>query len=267
MAQRFADHVVFITGASSGIGAACAKEFARQGARVVLTARRTEKLEHVQSQITAAGGTALAVPCDVTDRASIDAAVVHAVDALGKIDVVLANAGFGVTGPITRLETEDFRRQFATNVFGVIDTVCATLSHLLESNGRLGIVSSVSSRMGTPQTPPYAASKFAVVGLAECLYYDLAPKHVAVTCINPGFIASDIRNINNHGQHTGKPDPVPQFLVMPAEKAARQIVRAIYKRKPEVVITRHGKAAVFLARHCPRLLRTALRLGSKRSAA
>jgi len=263
MAGRFSGQVAFITGASSGIGAAIARVFAREGARVVLAARRADRLEALQQEITALGSEALAVACDVTDRGSLDAAVKRAAEAFGRIDVVLANAGFGVSGVFTDLETVDFRRQFETNVFGVLDTVYATLPYLLESKGRLGIVGSVSGRVGTPASAPYTASKFAVVGLAECLYYDLADRGVSVTCINPGFVASEIRRVNNRGELTGKPDPVPQFLVMPAAKAARQIVRALYRRRPEVIITRHGKIMIFLARHFPRLTRLVLRLGSK----
>jgi short-subunit dehydrogenase len=99
--------------------------------------------------------------------------------------------------------------------------------------------------------------------LAGCLYYELSDLGVSVTCINPGFVASEIRSVNNDGELTGKPDPVPQWLVMPAEKAARQIVHAPYKRKPEVVLTKHGKTAVSLGRHFPRLTRTAIRLASR----
>jgi len=264
MAGMFDSKAVFITGASSGIGAATAQAFAREGARVALAARRTKRLAEVKQAIEAAGGEALAVACDVTDHASLDRAVAETVAAFGGLDVVLANAGFGVAGPFADLETEDFRRQFETNVFGLIDTVYAALPHLKASRGRIGLLGSVSGHMAAPVSAPYTASKFAVVGLAECMYYDLAGLGVSVTCINPGFVASEIRSINNQGVYTGKADPIPQFLVMPAETAARQIVRALYRRRPEVVLTYHGKAGVFMARHFPRTLRMLFRLASKR---
>ena len=263
MAGRFAGKGAFITGASSGIGAATAIAFAREGARVAILARRLDKLEATRQMIEDAGGEALALACDVTDRASLDAAAAKTVETFGGIDVVLANAGFGVSGLMTRLETTDFRRQFETNVFGLLDTVYATLPYLKESKGRLGLVGSVSGRLSTPSASPYTASKFAVVALAECFYYELADLGVSVTCINPGFVASEIRSVNNAGELTGKPDPVPQWLVMPAEKAARQIVHALYRRKPEVVLTKHGKVSVFLSRHFPRLTRTAIRLATR----
>lgn len=261
--KRFDGQVVFITGASSGIGAATALEFAREGARVVLAARRPDRLASVQADITALGGEALALECDVTDRASIDRAVEATLEAFGQIDVVLANAGFGVSGSALRLETDDYRRQFETNVFGAIDTVYATLSALKASKGRLALVSSVMGRVGMPASAPYCASKFAVLGFAESIYYDLADHGVSVTCINPGLVASEIRSINNRGELTEKPDPASKRLVMPAEVAARKMVNAIYKRKPEYTFTGHGVFVTFVSRHFPRTARCLIRYFSK----
>jgi NAD(P)-dependent dehydrogenase (short-subunit alcohol dehydrogenase family) len=259
MSNRFDDKVVFITGASSGLGAAMALEFARQGARLILAARRVDRLEEVESQIKELGQTAFSVACDVTDRASIDAAVSASMEEFGRLDVVVANAGFGVSGVATRLETEHYRRQFETNFFGVLDTIHATLPHLQESGGRLALVSSVMGRVGLPASAPYCASKFAVTGLGECLYYDLADLGVSVTRINPGVVASEIRTLNNRGEQTGRPDPVSSWIVAPVEPAARKMVGAIYRRTPEYTFTGHGVLASFLCRHFPRSFRTVVR--------
>lgn len=261
--NRFKDQVVFITGASSGIGAAVALEFAREGAKVALAARRADRLDGVKAEIEATGGAALALECDVTDRTSIDSAVAAAVAEYGRIDVVLANAGFGVSGAATRLETGDYRRQFDTNVFGVIDTVYATLPALKASKGRLAIVSSVMGRVGMPASAPYCASKFAVLGFAESIYYDLADCGVSVTCINPGLVSSEIRSINNRGELTDKPDPASRRLVMAADVAARKMVNAIYRRTPEYTFTGHGVFVVFVNRHFPRTARFLIRKFSK----
>ena len=121
MSGRFAGKSVFITGASSGIGAELALAFAREGARVGLAARRLERLEEVKARVEALGGTAVTVACDVTQRASVDAAVARVAEAFGGIDVAVANAGFGVGGLFVQVDTDGFRRQFDTNVFGVID--------------------------------------------------------------------------------------------------------------------------------------------------
>lgn len=263
MAHRFQDQVVFITGASSGLGAAMAEEFAREGATLVLAARRLDRLAEVKARIEGLGCSVLTVACDVTDRAQIDAAVVQAVEAFGGIDVVVANAGFGVSGAATRLETEHFRRQFETNFFGVVDTIYATLPQLRERQGRLAVVSSVMGRVGLPASAPYCASKFAVTGLAESLYFDLADLGVSVTSINPGVVASEIRTLNNRGEASGRPDPVSPWIIMPTDKAARKMVSAIYHRKPEYTFTGHGVLAAFLCRHLPRTFRFAVRFFTK----
>jgi short-subunit dehydrogenase len=264
MANRFAGKRVFITGASSGIGAAVARALAYEGARVALSARRVEQLEGVAEKIRGAGGEALCLPCDVTQRASIDAAVAQAVDAFGGLDIVLANAGFGVGGKFERLSTDDFRRQFETNFFGVVDTLYAALPHLKTSRGQVGIVSSVSGRLGTPTTSAYSASKFALCGLAESIYGEFAAQGVSVTLINPGFVASEIRHKDNREQvHLDRKDPAPAWLVVPAEKAAAEILSALHRRKFEAVITGHGKTITFIARHFPRVLRAIIARGAR----
>jgi len=250
---------VFITGASSGIGAALAREFARQGANVALGARRADRLEALAEEIRAAGGEALALPCDVTDRPSLDAAFARAAEAWGGVDVAVANAGFGVSGPMARLTTADYRRQLETNVFGVIDTAYAAMPYLEAAKGRLVLVSSVLGRVGSPGTSAYCVSKFAVTGLAESIVYELAERGVGVTMVTPGLIESEFRSVDNAGQrHEDMSDPAPRWLVMPTARAARLVVRAAARGRFEVILTRHGKLAVFLNRHFPRTFRWAM---------
>jgi len=260
LAKRFEGQTVFITGASSGMGAELSRAFAREGANVALAARRADRLHAIVDAIKQDGGKALAVACDVHDRASLDAAVAATVEAFGGIDVAVANAGFGVSGAFWKLSTDDFRRQFETNFFGVLNTVYAVLPHLEKSKGRLGLVSSVMGRLAAPATAPYCASKFAVCGLAESLYFDLAEKGISVTCINPGVVASNIRMTDNHGNvHEGRSDPAPAWLIVPTDRAARAIVTALHRRQFEAVITGHGKVGAFFARHLPRTTRVLIR--------
>jgi short-subunit dehydrogenase len=253
--QRFAGRVAFITGASSGIGAGLAREFARQGASVALVARRAERLRALSGEIRGAGGHALAIPCDVTREGDLERAVALTVSGLGSVDVAVANAGFGVVGPFAALRLDDYRRQFETNVFGVLRTAYAALDELCRSRGTLVIVGSVSGYLAAPSASPYAMSKFAVRALAEALRGELAPKGVSVVLITPGFVVSEIRRVDNRGRlRADSPDPVPRWLRMPTQKAARAIVRAVAKRRRERIITAHGRLAVLLARHTPRLL-------------
>ncbi len=250
---------VFITGGSSGIGAALARRFAELKAMVVIASRSQERLQSVCQEIRLRGGWVEPVVCDVTVAGSVEGAVAFAVDSLGGLDVVVANAGFGVVGNVEDLTVEDFERQFATNVYGVIRTVKAALPTLKQSRGVVAIMGSVAGYLASPGSSPYAMSKFAVRALAESLRGELRPYGIGVVLISPGFVESNIRRVDNRGVlRPEAPDPVPPWLVMPADKAAKPVVHAIVKRKPEVVITGHGKVAVFLARHFPRLTRALL---------
>jgi NADP-dependent 3-hydroxy acid dehydrogenase YdfG len=261
MKGKLAEKVVFVTGASSGIGAALAREAAAQGAAVVLAARRLERIAGIAGELEAAGGKALAVRCDVTAEGDLDAAVAQAMARFGRLDVVVANAGFGVGGQLARLSVDDYRRQFETNVFGLIRTVHATLAPLAASGGALGLVGSANGYLSIPRVSAYCASKHAVRSLAVCLRHELAPRGISVTHLVPGFVQSEIRQVDNQGEfRADAPDPVPRWLQMPAPTAARKMLRALVARRSECVITLHGKAGVFLARHTPWLVSAALRL-------
>jgi NAD(P)-dependent dehydrogenase (short-subunit alcohol dehydrogenase family) len=264
MPRRFEGKTVFITGGSTGIGAAVGVQFAREGARVVVAARHEDTLAVAVKAVEAEGAQGLAVQCDVTNRASIDAAVARAVDQFGGLDVVVANAGFGVNGPLAKLTTTDYRRQFDTNVFGVIDTVYATLPHLVASKGRLGIVSSVLGRIARPNMSAYCASKYALCGFSEAIAYELADRGVSVTCINPGMVASNFRRVDNQNTlHEDWSEVAPARLVVPADRAAREIVDALHRRKMDATITGHGRIGVFVYRHFPWLVRIGIRQATR----
>jgi short-subunit dehydrogenase len=260
--MKFRDHAVLITGASSGIGAALARELAHEGAKLVLMARRRERLETLCTELAAAGAQAVAHAGDVAKRADLDAAVALAVERYGRLDMAVANAGFGVVGPLEKLAVEDYRRQFETNVFAVLETSKACLAELRKSRGRLVLMGSVAGYVSTPNASPYAMSKFAVRALALALGPELAPSGVSVTLISPGFIESEIRQVDNRGvHHSHAKDPLPRWLPMPAELAAKKIVRAAHRRRREAIVTAHGKALVWLQRFAPWVLRFAMRRG------
>jgi short-subunit dehydrogenase len=251
----FDGRVVFITGASSGIGAALAREFARQGADLALVARRVDRLEQLAAELTRTGRRAVAMPCDVTRDADLDAAVARTRNVLGRIDVVVANAGFGVVGRLEALSLDDYRRQFETNVFGVLRTVYATLDELRRTRGQLVILGSVSGYVSLPGASPYSMSKFALRALAQSLRGELAPAGIAVTLISPGFVLTEIHQVDNHGvQHPDVRHLAPTWTVMSAERAARLIVRAVAQRRRELIITWLGRLTVFIERHAPWLV-------------
>jgi short-subunit dehydrogenase len=262
----FAGRGVFITGASSGIGEALAREFARQGAKIALLARRVDRLERLASELVSAGaGAAISIPCDVTHEGDLERAAERAERECGSIDVVVANAGFGVFGPFSKLTLEDYRRQFETNVFGVLRTIFATLPALERSGGRLALMGSVAGHVGLPGRSAYAMSKFAVRGMALALRHELALRGVQVVLLSPGFVQSEIYLVDNRGQlREGAKSSTPAWLRMPADRAAREMVEAIRRGRREQVITKLGKAAVLAQRHAPWLVQLGVGVSQRR---
>ena len=300
---RFQDKTIWITGASAGLGAELARQLADQGARLVLSARRAERLEALVAECLERGGQARALPLDVTDDAAVVAAARSIETVEGALDVAIANAGFGVSGPFTELTTEDWRRQFEVNVMGLVSTARASLpllagegaaqrrSKATESEvatgpgrdtgelsasaaacatgagpaplphakhgtrGRLVLIGSVAGFLPGPGTAPYSASKAAVRSLARSLALELRPTGVSVTGIYPGFVESEIRQVDNQGRFdAARPDRGPHRLYWPTDRAARVMLRAIHRRKREFTFTAHGRIAGWLGRHMPGLM-------------
>jgi short-subunit dehydrogenase len=249
-AKNFDGKVALITGASSGIGAAMAREFSARRGQVALVARRRDRITELASTLTAAGAKALPFAADVTQIEELSQAAKAAAQQLGRIDVVVANAGFGVVGFAERLTVDDYRRQFETNVFGVLNTLYATLPYLKDSRGSFVIIGSVTGYLSLPGNSAYSMSKFAVRSLAEALRNELSVHGISVTHVAPGFVQSEIRTVDNRGNFRPKgKDPIPLWLQMPTDKAARKIVRTVLCRRRELVLTQHGKLIVFLQRH------------------
>jgi short-subunit dehydrogenase len=255
----FRDKAVLITGASSGIGEELAWQLGEAGAKLTLAARRKELLENLAQRIAAAGKPRpLVVQCDVAQDGDLQKVVTETVRQWGKLDVVIANAGFGVVGPLKKLSLEDYRRQFETNVFGVLRTIYAALPEIEKNKGNIVIIGSVSGWASSPGASPYTMSKFAVRALANSITPELRLSGVKVTLISPGFVASEIRRVDNQGKlQEGAKDPMASWLVMRTDKAVRQILRAVARGKREAIITGHGKALVFLERFMPWVVRAA----------
>jgi NAD(P)-dependent dehydrogenase (short-subunit alcohol dehydrogenase family) len=257
--------VVLITGASSGIGEALAREYVRQDAKVALLARRTDRLEGLCKELNAQEKRAIAVTADVTQDGHLEAAVARTIQEFGGIHTVIANAGGGVMGHFTKLTLDDYRGQIELNVFGVLRTIYAAFDELKKNRGSVVIVTSVMAYLPLPAASPYNMSKAAAKALSESLSVDLAPLGISVTNVAPGFINTELRRVGPDGKRNpdGK-DPVPLWLQMPAPVAARKIIRATRRRKRELVLTGHGKFGVFLGRHFAGLTAAILTLWSKK---
>lgn len=259
--ESFRDKIVLITGASSGIGEELARQLARAGAVLTLAARRTELLKEIGGRICEAGGVEpLIVECDVTRDEDPQRAVAATVLRRGRLDIVIANAGFGVVGNFAKLAVEDYRRQFETNVFGVLRTLHAALPEVAKTHGQLVILGSVAGWTASPGASPYAMSKFAVRALANSITPELALMGVRVTLISPGFVESNIRRVDNQGRlHAEAAEPMPRWMVADRRQAVGQMLRAVARGQREVIITGHGKLFVALERFAPWVLRAAAR--------
>lgn len=267
--SRFDGSVAWITGGGSGIGHALALELARQGADVAVSGRRQERLEAVVGEIEALGRRGLAVTCDVADEASVAAAVDAVVAEFGKLDVAVANAGWGLAGRFETLTADDWRRQFDVNVIGAATTIRTALPELHKTQGRAVFISSVMGFLTMSGQGAYAASKFAVRAMGLTLSQELHGSGVSCTTISPGFVESEIAQVDNQGRfRPERKDRRPQQFMWPADKAARVMAKAIADRKREYVFTGHGKVAAFLGKHAPGLIHfAATRQGAKKKVA
>lgn len=250
------EKVAWVTGASSGIGKAMAFEWARLGYKVALSSRRKELLDTIAHEMSQAGADALVVPCDIMEETAIQNAVQQIISTWGQLDVVVANAGFGVFGSLEKLSAKDWNRQLQGNVTGLALTVKYALPYLKKTTGRIGLVGSVGAYLPNPNLGVYGASKAAVHSIGLTLQVELMGTGVSSTTLHPGFIVSEIAKIDNDGiWHPERPDPRPANLLWPTDKAAKVMVKAILKRKRNYVFTGHGRIFVWLQRWFPGLMR------------
>jgi NAD(P)-dependent dehydrogenase (short-subunit alcohol dehydrogenase family) len=228
----FAGKVVAITGASSGIGRACASELARRGAAVVLGARRRERLDEAAAEIERAGGRAAAVTVDVTREADLDALVAEAKTRFGRLDVMICNAGFGYYGTIEQTPPEMMRQMLDVNYMGTFFGARAALPLFrAQQSGHLIFVSSIVARRGIAFMGGYTATKAAQSGLAEALRTEFAGTPIHVSCVYPISTETEFHDAmaRHYGHHvTGLGPRQPVAIV------ARAIADCIERPRPEV---------------------------------
>jgi NADP-dependent 3-hydroxy acid dehydrogenase YdfG len=215
-----AGRVLFVTGASTGIGAATARWAVAAGDRVVLLARRREALDALAAELGAEHAHALA--CDVTDWEQVEAAAATALERFGRIDVVFANAGFGATRGFLNESPEHWRAMVLTNVLGVAHTIRATLPHLLErGTGHYVITSSIAGRRSLPGSL-YSATKWAATGIGQSLRGELREMHqntaIRVTLIEPGAV--DTPFFDNPGEGRLGPDDIASTVMWALDQPA-----------------------------------------------
>lgn len=222
-----------ITGASSGIGEATARLLAREGYNVVLAARREDRLESLAAEL---GDSTLAVPTDVADPGACEALVSRAVEACGSVDVLVANAGLGLYGPIAEGNPEDWRAMFEVNVLGVLHAARAATTHMLgRGSGDIVFVSSLAGRrIPRPDGAVYAATKHALGAIAEGLRVEVNTKGIRVISVEPGLVRTEFPNSSfpSAEEYYAQKD----FSPLEAEDVARAVLYAI-EQPPQVSIS------------------------------
>ena len=185
--------VAVVTGASSGIGEACALAFAAKGARVVLAARRTDRLSALVGRIESAGGDALAVATDVTDEAAVNSLFAQAIERFGTVDVLVNNAGVADSTPVDEMSLETWHRVIETNLTSAFLCSRAAFRAMRgKGRGRIINVGSISARVPRENSPAYAASKFGLDGLTRSLAIDGRKHNIAASIFHPGIVATEI---------------------------------------------------------------------------
>lgn len=247
---------VWITGASSGIGEACAYRYAAQGARLILTSSSAERLEKVAEKCRAAGATQVVVlPYDFSSNDDIEALVQSAWDATEGIDIIMLNAGISQRTNVEDTSMDMVRKIMEVNYFAPVAIAKAMLPRMIAAGGgKIAVTTSIAGRFGFPLRCGYSSSKFALYGFFETLQAEYYDAGIRVTIVCPGRIQTNISRyaLDKGGKPHGVMDP-GQTDGMTAEAAARVITRAIAKEKKEVLVGRKELLMVYIKRFFPEL--------------
>ncbi|HEX6116548.1 MAG TPA: SDR family NAD(P)-dependent oxidoreductase [Solirubrobacterales bacterium] len=199
MADSLEGKVALVTGASSGIGEATAAALSVAGAKVGLVARRKDRIDALAERISSGGGTALAIEADISDEAAANDAVKRAHEELGGLDFLINNAGVMLLGPVAGADTEHWRRMIDVNLLGLLYCTHAALPLMGEAGGgHIVNVSSVAGRTASLGSAVYNMTKWGVVGFSEGLRQEVLHANVRVTCVEPGFVETELQGHNEH---------------------------------------------------------------------
>lgn len=234
----FKDKVIWITGASSGIGEALAIEFAKKGAKLILSARREDVLNSVKDQCQQHASSCLVLPLDVTDEASLAEKTQIAHDWHGHIDMLINNAGISQRSSCMHTEMSTYRTLFEIDVFGQIALTKAVLPIMIEQgSGHLAVTSSVAGKIGVPFRTGYCAAKHAMMGFFDALRTEVTQHNIKVTTITPGFIRTNIsaNAVSGDGNAYGQQDTNIRGG-MEADECAKVIINGFEKGKPEIAV-------------------------------
>lgn len=255
----FRRRVVLITGGSRGLGLELARRFAAQGARLMLVARNADELDRAARELRSAGATVETFTGDVTQAEVPETAVEATVQAYGRLDVVVNNAGLILVGPLDNLTEADYETAMATHFWGPLRFMNAARPHLKASRGRIVNICSIGAKVAVPHLAPYSASKFALAGLSDAYRAELAREGIRVTSVFPGLLrtGSHIQALFK-GQRDrefawfslGSATPLTSIS---SRRAAKQIVSACRRGAPQLVISIQARLLSLAAAIFPNL--------------
>ncbi len=249
-AYDFSGRTVVITGGSRGLGLVMARQFAAEGAFLVLAARKDDEPDRAERALREQGATVLTVPCDVTDELSVRRMIAEATDCFGKVDVLVNNAGVIQAGPMESMTREDYEQALAVHFWGPYHTVHAVLPQMrARGEGRIVNISSIGGKIAFPHLLPYTVSKFALVGFSQGLRAELRHNGIVVTTVCPGLMRTGSHlNAQFKGRHEEEyrwfalSDTLPGSS-MSAERAVGQIIRACRYGDAETILSLPAHAA------------------------
>lgn len=250
------DKVVIVTGASSGIGLACAKLFAKQGAKVVLASRDTVKLNEISAELTANGLDSLVVGTDVCNIDDCKNLIQKTIEKYNRIDILVNNAGLSMRANFKDVELNVLEKLMNVNFWGTVYCTRYALPYITESKGSIVGITSIAGYIGLPGRTGYSASKFAMRGFLETIRNENIGHKLHVLIVAPGFTASNVRKaaLTSNGEPQGK-TPREEGKMMTAEHVAVKIAKAIKHRRNNLVLTLiNGKLALLLNKIVPSLI-------------
>ena len=255
MSNKLNGKTVVITGASSGIGAAMAREYAAMGAKVVLGARQADKLSEMCREIESKGGKAAWSECDVTKAEDCQRLIQTAVEKFGGIDVLICNAGISMRALFDDLDLSVLHRLMDVNFWGTIFCTKYALPYLLKSKGSVVGVISTAGYAGLPGRTGYSTSKFAIRGFLETLRMEHQDDGLHVLVFAPGYTASNVRNaaLLADGREQGC-TPKDESKLMSAEEVALKMAKGLFRHKREMILTMLGYWDVWFYKRIPGIM-------------
>jgi short-subunit dehydrogenase len=248
--------VIIITGASSGIGLACVREFASRGAKIAMAARSIDALKVIEKELAEKGTDIIAVQTDVSVETDCQTLINKTIEHFGRIDILVNNAGLSMRANFKDVDLRVLRRLMEVNFWGTVYCTKYAFPYLLQAKGSVVGISSIAGFVGLPGRTGYSSSKFAMNGFLETIRNENLKTGLHVLTVAPGFTASNVRKaaLTANGSLQGE-TPRKEEKMMTSEEVALQIAKAIEKRKRVLILTFfEGKLTVFLNKFFPLLV-------------